>query len=297
MQHIDAILAESSDPAHPQNLGAAKSPDPTIRDRSAKQRALPIPKTARPFVSRCFEVKLPCVSKMVYIALAHRCKVWTDGTEGDVGRISRNRIAADAGLTLTRTKKEIASLVSAELVTIKRTGRTNIYTVRLPSAALTLANKASGTPLDREPWKAAGVSRRTWYRDRARTTPKTTHGGVRQLENPTVSSGTNGTVSSGTDGPPVGPSTEGGSLSSTYKAQRARETCESCGRTWLAQYGTVCHACGDKPRARSTTPDDTKPNHYGASATARSATTLTGEATTIDATIATGRERRGRPGR
>ena len=39
MQHADAILTETFRPAHPQNLGAAKSPDPTIRDRSAKQRA------------------------------------------------------------------------------------------------------------------------------------------------------------------------------------------------------------------------------------------------------------------
>ena len=69
-----------------------------IRDRSANQRALPIEKPARPFVSRCFEVKLPCVSKMVYIALAHRCKVWTEGDTGTTGRIGRSGIAADAGL-------------------------------------------------------------------------------------------------------------------------------------------------------------------------------------------------------
>ena len=37
---------------------------------------------------------------------------------------------------------------------------------------------------DARPWQADGVSRRTWYRDRGRTAPKSTHGGAR------VSSGT-----------------------------------------------------------------------------------------------------------
>ena len=179
MQHANIILPKTSDPVNPQNLGAAKSPDPTIRDRSAKQRALPVDKPARPFVSRCFEVKLPCVSKMVYIALAHRCKVWTDGTEDDV-RISRKQIAADAGLSIRKLKLQIASLVDLELVTVKRTGRTNIYTVRIPAAALVRSNVLQvREPDDPEPWKADGVSRATWYRDRARTEPKTTHGGVR----------------------------------------------------------------------------------------------------------------------
>ena len=84
MTNATESLPETSHPAQPLNLGAATSPGHTIRDCSAKQRALPVEKPARPFVSRCFEVKLPCVTKMVYIALAHRCKVWTEGTGGEV---------------------------------------------------------------------------------------------------------------------------------------------------------------------------------------------------------------------
>ena len=82
---------------------------------------------------------------MVYIALAHRCEVWTKGAEGAVKRLGRTRIAADAGLGLTRTKQALATLVSNGLVTIRRTGRTNIYTVRIPAAALELVNT---TPRD-----------------------------------------------------------------------------------------------------------------------------------------------------
>ena len=136
-------VPESFDPANPQDVAAARSPVPTIRDRSAKQPALPYKKPARPFVSRCFEVKLPCVSKMVYISLAHRCKVWTEGDTGTTGRIGRSRIAADAGLTLTTLKVHLSILVSAGLISIKRTGRTNDYTVRVPSLALKDSNRST----------------------------------------------------------------------------------------------------------------------------------------------------------
>lgn len=44
-----------------------------------------------------------------------------------------------------------------------------------------------------KPWEAAGVSRRTWYRDRARTEPKGSHGGARRRS---VSSGTRTNVDS-----------------------------------------------------------------------------------------------------
>ena len=44
--------------------------------------------------------------------------------------------------------------------------------------------------------------------------------------------------------------------------RRARKTCEDCGRSWLAKYGTTCYACSDKPRPRSKTPN-TKASYYG----------------------------------
>ena len=43
--------------------------------------------------------------------------------------------------------------------------------------------------------------------------------------------------------------------------RRARETCEDCGRSWLAKYGPTCHACGDQPRARATR-TDTNPSGW-----------------------------------
>ena len=249
------------------------SDHPTIRDRSANQRALPIEKPARPFVSRCFEVKLPCVSKMVYIALAHRCKVWTEGDTGTTGRIGRSGIAADAGLTLTTLKVHLSILVSAGLVSIKRTGRTNNYTVRVPSSALKESNRSTTAKRTGhqchlqtgEPWKAAGVSRRTWYRDRARTDPKTTHGGVRPSGQVALASGTDGQAHGPSDGQAHGPSTKGGSQGVQRTQRRAREeprqTCPDCGRSWPAEFGTVCHQCGSSgksnPPERATTPDTT----------------------------------------
>ena len=153
-------------------------------------------------------------------------------------------LTADAGLGLTRTKQALATLVSNGLVTIRRTGRTNIYTVRIPAAALELVNTTPRrATLESEPWKADGVSRRTWYRDRARTDPKTTHGGKRHEQSVSgeipVSSGTNRTLSSGTDGqtgsPSDGqtgsPSTVGGSVGST-RTSATRWTCPDCGNDW-----------------------------------------------------------------
>ena len=246
-----------------------------LRDRSAKQRQVPkqSPST-RPFVSRCFEVQLPCETKMVYIALAHRCEVWTKGAEGAVKRLGRTRIAADAGLGLTRTKQALATLVSNGLVTIRRTGRTNIYTVRIPAAALELM--VNTTPrratLESEPWKADGVSRRTWYRDRARTDPKTTHGGKRHEQSVSgeipVSSGTNRTLSSGTDGqtgsPSDGqtgsPSTVGGSVGST-RTSATRWTCPDCGNDWPKSYGPECHPCRDRARETAKPRATAQPTH------------------------------------
>ena len=59
MTNATESLPETSHPAQPLNLGAATSPGHTIRDCSAKQRALPIEKPARPFVSRCFRGQAP----------------------------------------------------------------------------------------------------------------------------------------------------------------------------------------------------------------------------------------------
>ena len=245
-----------------------------LRDRSAKQRQIPkqSPST-RPFVSRCFEVQLPCETKMVYIALAHRCEVWTKGAEGAVKRLGRTRIAADAGLGLTRTKQALATLVSNGLVTIRRTGRTNIYTVRIPAAALELVNTTPRrATLESEPWKADGVSRRTWYRDRARTDPKTTHGGKRHEQSVSgeipVSSGTNRTLSSSTDGqtgsPSDGqtgsPSTVGGSVGST-RTSATRWTCPDCGNDWPKSYGPECHPCRDRARETAKPRATAQPTH------------------------------------
>ena len=224
---------------------------------------------------------------MVYIALAHRCEVWTKGAEGAVKRLGRTRIAADAGLGLTRTKQALATLVSNGLVTIRRTGRTNIYTVRIPAAALELVNTTPRrATLESEPWKADGVSRRTWYRDRARTDPKTTHGGKRLEQSVSgeipVSSGTNRTLSSGTDGQTGSPSdgqtgspsdgqtgspSDGqtgspstGSVGST-RTSATRWTCPDCGNDWPKSYGPECHPCRDRARETAKPRATAQPTH------------------------------------
>ena len=45
MQQPNAIVPETSHPANPQNVGAAPSGGPNIRDRSTKQPWLPVEKT------------------------------------------------------------------------------------------------------------------------------------------------------------------------------------------------------------------------------------------------------------
>ena len=255
------ILPESFDPANPQDVGAARSPGHSIRDRSSKQPALPYKKPDRPFVSRCFEVKLPCATKMVYIAIAHRCGVWTDGDEGTTGQLGRERIAADAGLCLTRTKKELATLISKELLAIKRTGRTNSYIVRTAAAALARSNATSTTKAPGEPWKAAGISRRTWYRDRARKCPKTTHGGARRDKSARVSSGTDGLTGGPSDGLTGGPSIVGVSVGSTTRTKRnARASCSTCTRTWPASYGAECYHCANQPQPPQRESSAPRPN-------------------------------------
>ena len=273
---ISAILTETSHSSQPQDVGPARSPGHSIRDRSAKQRALPIDKPARPFVSRCFEVKLPCVSKMVYISLAHRCKVWTEGDTGTTGRIGRSRIAADAGLTLTTLKVHLSILVSAGLISIKRTGRTNDYTVRVPSLALKDSNRSTTANLTghqshvsfHEPWKAAGVSRATWYRDRARTGPKQGDGRPRIYASDAerlrawreTKRETDGQAHGPSDGQAHGPSTEGGSQGVQRTKRNARASCSTCTRTWPASYGAECYHCANQPQPPQRESSAPRPN-------------------------------------
>ena len=47
----------------------------------------------------------------------------------------------------------------------------------------------------------------------------------------------------------------------TSTKRSARETCDTCGRSWPATYGPTCHACGDQPRARATR-TDTNPSGW-----------------------------------
>ena len=219
-------------------------------------------------------------------------------------------IAADAGLTLTTLKVHLSILVSAGLVSIKRTGRTNNYTVRVPSSALKESNRSTTAKRTGhqchlqtgEPWKAAGVSRRTWYRDRARTDPKTTHGGVRPSGQVALASGTDGQAHGPSDGQAHGPSTKGGSQGVQRTQRRAREEPRQTARTAggpgpLSLGRSAINA--DRPGSQTRLSGRRHPTRpraaTGASATARSVTRLN-EGTTIPANTATGRGRRGSRG-
>ena len=244
---ISAILTESSYSANPQDVGAARSPGHTIRDRSSKQPALPYKKPDRPFVSQCVDVNAggPLVT-LIYLCLAARCRAFVDGDTGTC-RIGRERLQADTKMGLTAFEHHHAALLATGLVSVKRTGRTNIYIVRTVAAMLRASN-ANDPEDDREPWKAADVSRRTWYRDRARTKPKTTHGGARCKR---LSSGTDTPSRGVSDTPSRGVSTEEGSEGgSTRTKRRARASCSTCNRTWPASYGVECYHCAKHPPQR-----------------------------------------------
>lgn len=275
MRTTNGSLSENSDPAQTQNLGVKAAPAPNIRDRSAKQRALPIDKPARPFVSKCVDVNAGGpLETLIYLCLAARCRAFVDGDTAQC-RIGRERLRADTKMGVTAFESHLAVLLATGLVSVKRTGRTNIYTVRTVAAMLRASNSTTDPEAEPESWKAAGVSRATWYRDRARTDPKKRPGRPRIYasdaerlrawrETKPETDTPRGGVS---DTPRGGVSTEEGSeevrTSSSVRPVRtqptrdtaaARETCESCGRSWPAKFGTVCHACGDRPQKRSTTP-------------------------------------------
>ena len=50
-------------------------------------------------------------------------------------------------------------------------------------------------------------------------------------------------------------------VTNTRTKRSARDTCDTCGRSWPAKYGPTCHACGDQPRARATR-TDTNPSGW-----------------------------------
>ena len=266
------IVPESFDPANPQDVGPARSPVPTIRDRSAKQRALSLSTPARPFVSQCVDVNAGGpLETLIYVCLAARCRAFVDGDTGTC-RIGRERLRADTKMSLTAFENHHAALLATGLVSVKRTGRTSIYTVRTVGAQLRASN-ANDPEEDREPWKAAGVSRRTWYRNsETGGEPTNTHGGARRQSSGTpwiaagvsrsawyrktprkdgevgFSSGTDTPREGVSDTPREGVSTEEGSQGVQRTKRRARASCSDCGRTWPAEYGTVCHTCGDRPQ-------------------------------------------------
>ena len=235
MKHANAILTETSHPAKPQNLGAAPSAGHTIRDRSAKQRAFgPVSASKpQPTLARLRDV---LTDLKVHGTCRHVAyELLTYWEPGGTVFPSVKTLAEGIGVDRRIVRRHVARLERIGLwVRVCRQGHSNRYELQLPGSEV----KPKRPLLSPDP---------TIPPPGSQDPPEVTK---------EVTSTQRSARTSCDDGcltlPSVGKSTQ---LS-------ARETCESCGRSWPAKFGTVCHACGDRPQKRSTTPYTT-PSCFG----------------------------------
>ena len=224
-------LPETPDPAQPQNLGAAKSPGHTIRDRSAKQPTFgPVEQPPLKIVARSTQTRASnaararlVVSKVtptgyrvgVFMAdharYAKPADVRRNVQPGEIFTYwPQAKVAAEMGCSERQVRRGVRSLREAGALEVRRRVRPCeasyvwVQPVRsdVRSDACVLSDVRSGV--------LSGVRSHT----EPRTEPQKNHVG----------------------------------------SSRARETCESCGHNWPAEFGTVCHQCGDRLQKRSTTP-------------------------------------------
>ena len=133
MQTTPAILPESFHPANPQDVGAARSPGHSIRDRSAKQLTFGPSEAvkSKPTIARlrdamdAFNIRGTC-RLVAYELLTY----WQPG--GDVFP-SVQTIADGLGLTPRVVQRHLARLERKGLwVRIARVNSTNLYELKLP---------------------------------------------------------------------------------------------------------------------------------------------------------------------
>ena len=133
MQTTPAILPESFHPANPHNVGAARSPGHSIRDRSSKQLTFGPAEAvkSKPTIARlrdamdAFNIRGTC-RLVAYELLTY----WQPG--GDVFP-SVQTIADGLGLTPRVVQRHLARLERKGLwVRIARVNSTNLYELKLP---------------------------------------------------------------------------------------------------------------------------------------------------------------------
>ena len=235
MKHVDAILTESSRPAHPQNLGAAKSPDPTIRDRSAKQRAFgPGEQPPLKIVSRSTQTRASNVARALLVV----ANVPPIGYRVGIFMADHSRYATPADIRRNVSPGEIfcywpQAKIAAKMGCSERQVRRGVRYLR-ESATMEVRQRV-------RPCEASYVF------------VQPVGSGVGSVRSDVRSH-----VRSHTE-----PRTEP-QKNHERRSSRARERCERCGRSWPATSGTVCYQCGDQPRTRSSTPAAAAgPDHYG----------------------------------
>ena len=85
-------------------------------------------------VSQCVDVNAGWpLETLSYVCQAARCRAFVDGDTGTC-RIGRERLRADTKMSLTAFENHHAALLATGLVSVKRTGRTSIYTGRIVMA-------------------------------------------------------------------------------------------------------------------------------------------------------------------
>ena len=253
MQHTDAILTESFHPANPQNLGAAKSPDPTIRDRSAKQRAFgPGEQPPLKIVSRSTQTRASNVARALLVV----ANVPPIGYRVGIFMADHSRYATPADIRRNVSPGEIfcywpQAKIAAKMGCSERQVRRGVRYLR-ESATMEVRQRV-------RPCEASYV--------------------FVQPVGSGVGSGV-GSVGSGVGSVGSGVGSVRSDVRSDVRSHteprtepqknhersssRARERCERCGRSWPATSGTVCYQCGDQPRTRSSTPAAAAgPDHYG----------------------------------
>ena len=235
MRTAEPRIPETPDPAQPQNLGAAKSPGHTIRDRSAKQPTFgPVEQPPLKIVARSTQTRASnaararlVVSKVtptgyrvgVFMAdharYAKPADVRRNVQPGEIFTYwPQAKVAAEMGCSERQVRRGVRSLREAGALEVRRRVRPCeasyvwVQPVRsdVRSDACVLSDVRSGV--------LSGVRSHT----EPRTEPQKNHVG----------------------------------------SSRAREICESCGHTWPAEFGTTCHQCGGSsgkahPPERATT--------------------------------------------
>ena len=231
MRPATAILPESSHPANHQDVAAARSPVPTIRDRSAKQPTFgPVEQPPLKIVSRSTQTRASNAARAALVVanvtptgyrvglfMANHARYATlsdirrNVSPGEIfGYWPQAKVAAAMGCSERQVQRGVRSLREAGALEVRRR-------VRPCEASYVWVQPVGSNVGSDGPCVGSGVGSDVGSHTEPRTEPQKNHVG-------------------------------------SSRAREPRQTCPDCGRSWPAEFGTVCHQCGDQPQTRSTTP-------------------------------------------